>query len=398
MDGSQDLGHARTDGRAKAALLKRLIDTVALPASLISPQDRAMAGDIVLDMLFHADDAARKLCADRLKQTVEAPRRLMRYLAQCKIELSANLLAENTSYNDSDLIDVARSCSAEHRLIIAKRKDLGCAVSDVLIELGEPHVMRALLANMGAELSEIGMDALVALSQQMEDLCALIIKRAELTPAQAMAMFWWSDGATRRLILSKHAAERAQMIDGCSDIFDMVREEQYVDPVARKAVQMIERRQRNRAALARSEFDSLEAAISAAVVTGMTPELMQEIGYLSGMKPLSTAKLMSDLGGEGLAVLCKATGLKRANLEELWRAMRRPHRIDSGEIHPQLAYVIDVFETLTVGRAQTVLRYWNWSLTAAGAQKPADQAADNDGGQEDAFSAPRRTAKLVFGS
>lgn len=391
-----DLSHPNLPaiGKARAALLRRLIDTVALPASTISPQDRAMAGDILLDMLFHVGEEERLLCAQRLKHTVEAPRRLMRYLAQCGIEIARPLLAENMSYDASDLVDIIRSGTVEHRLVLAGRRTVSVCESDALIELGEPHVLRTLLANTGANISEIGMDAMIALSQQAEDLCGLIIKRPELTPAQAMAMFWWADGPARKAILSKYAADRMHMIDLCSDVFELMRDEGWADPVARKGMQMIERRQRNRAALERSDFDSLEAAITAAAQSGLTPETLQEIGYLAGMKPLSAAKLMSDLGGEGLAVLCKATGLKRDSLYELWRAMRRPEVLPDGSVHPQLTYVIEIFDTLSVNKAQTVLRYWNWSLTASG----TSTEADNDMGTEDSFSASRRTTKLVFGS
>ena len=157
-------------------------------------------------------------------------------------------------------------------------------------------------------------------------------------------------------------------------------------------MQLIERRQRNRAALERSDFESLEAAISVAAVNGMTPEALQEIGYLAGIRPVCMAKLVSDLGGEGLAVLCKATGLKRPALLDLWKAMRRPVQLEGDKMHPQLQYVMDTYDELSVMKAQTVLRYWNWSLTAAGSQ------AANDSGDKDNFSASTRTANLVFGS
>ena len=41
----------------------------------------------------------------------------------------------------------------------------------------------------------------------------------------------------------------------------------------------------------------------------MTREIAEEIAYLAGIKPMTGAKIMTDDGGEGLAILCKATGL-----------------------------------------------------------------------------------------
>jgi len=54
---------------------------------------------------------------------------------------------------------------------------------------------------------------------------------------------------------------------------------------------------------------------------------------------------------------------------------------------------METYDVMSVVKAQTVLRYWNWSLTAAG--KVA--SADNDAAIEDSFSSARRTAKLVLG-
>ncbi len=380
-------------GLARAAMLRRLVDTVALPSNLIPLHERALAGDILLDMLFQLGDEERALCVERLKHTVDAPRRLMRYLAQCRIEVARPLLADNRSFDASDLVDLVRTTTPEHRMAIAARRPLGECEADALIEAGEARVMRVLLGNPGAKLSETGIDGIVALSQQAGDLCDLLVRRPELTASQALAMFWWCSAPTRKLILTKYPADRMVLVDRCSDVFALMTQEGWADPVARKAVQMVERRQRNRAALERSAFGSLEEAISHAAEAGMSPEILEEIGYLSGLKPLCVAKLVSDIGGEGLAVLCKATGLRRDSLAKLWRALRRPAEAPDGSEYPLLAYVTEVYDTLSVNRAQTALRYWNWSLTSSG----RDGRADNDAGQEDSFSASRRTTRLVFG-
>ena len=88
-------------------------------------------------------------------------------------------------------------------------------------------------------------------------------------------------------------------------------EEGWQDPLSRKALQFIERRQRNRGAIERSPFASLEEAVAAAQ-TGLTRETAEEIAYLSGLKPMTGAKIFTDPGGEPVAILCKATGLPRA--------------------------------------------------------------------------------------
>ena len=386
-------------GRARSALMRRLLDVVAMPGSRLAPQDRAMAGDILLDMLFECSIEDRALCAERLKDKREAPRRLLRYLAQCEISISKPLLQDNEAFDASDLCHLIDETKLEHHLLIARRKTVAVTVAEKLAEVGEPQVMRELLLNNGAVISESCLDLMIHESRTHEDLCALIAERSELKPSQAMAMFWWSDGPTRALMLNRHAADRLEIINICADVFPTMAEEKWADPVARKAMQMIERRQRNRAAIERSPFSSLESAISSAALEGISAKLAQEIGYLSGVKPVTIAKILSDKGGEGLAVLCKATGLKRQYLRDLWVALKRPLEIAEGEEHPLFRHVSMTYEQLSVAKAQTTLRYWNWGLAASFSPKRSvrDAMSDSETGDHDRFSASKRTARLVFG-
>ncbi|WP_084395587.1 DUF2336 domain-containing protein [Henriciella aquimarina] len=386
-------------GRARRLLLRRLIDFVALPATAVAPQDRSMAGDILLDMLFDATDEERVFCAKRLKITKEAPRRLMRYLAQCDLAIARFVLEDNEVYDSADLCEFIENTTMDHRLMIAKRKRLEPTVAEKLSEREEPSVLKALLQNQGAIIPEVGMDQIVQHSRKIEGLSNLLIKRLELIPSQAMAMFWWSDGPTRRFILQRQAADRLELVDLCSDVFPIAAAEKWADPVARKTLQLIERRQRNRQAIEKSPYDSLEHAVEVAAEKGLDPELAQEIGFLAGVKPVTIAKILSDPGGEGLAVLCKATGLKRPYLTLLWQALRRPLEIDDGEMHPQFAYVKETYELLAVAKAQTTLRYWNWSLSASYSPRAGTAGEDEEDLDNGivTLSASQRTASLVFG-
>ncbi|MEQ8556820.1 MAG: DUF2336 domain-containing protein [Henriciella sp.] len=394
-----DFNDAPKSGRARRLLLRRLIDFVALPATAAAPQDRSMASDILLDMLFHAEDDERIFCAQRLSITKEAPRRLMRYLAQCDLSVARHVLEDNDVYDSADLCEFIENTTIDHRLLIARRKRILPCVAERLCGREEPAVLKALLNNKGAEIPESGMDLLVKHSRSVEGLTNLLIKRLELIPSQAMAMFWWSDGPTRRTILQRQAADRLELVDLCSDVFAVAAAEKWGDPVARKTLQLIERRQRNRQAIDKSPYDSLEHAVEVASEEGLGPELAQEIGFLAGVKPVTIAKILSDSGGEGLAVLCKATGLKRPYLTLLWKALRRPMELSSGEPHPQFEYMKETYELLAVAKAQTTLRYWNWSLSSSYSPSQAARASEDElaPGQAE-YSASQRTARLVFGN
>jgi len=385
---------------AQDALVRRLIDVVAMPGSRIPPQDRSMAGDILLDMLLHVTDRERSLCASRLAVCRDAPRRVLRYLAQCSFAVARPLLEESDAFDACDLVEICQNTTVEHRMVIARRRNLCVTVTACLAQVGEAVVVREILANRNAPLAETTVDRLVAVSREEPSFCAMLAERIELRSSHAMAMFWWSDTATRRKILTRQAADRSEMISICRDVFEMAAAEGWSDPVTRKALQLIERRQRNRAAIERSPYDSLEGALAAAAAEGIDSETAQEIGYLAGIKPVTAAKILSDQGGEGLAVLCKATGLKREYLRMLWTALRRPMETAAGEPDPAFAVVAETYEVLSVAKAQTTLRYWNWSLSAAYSPGALRQAQDLGAPANEIteYSTSQRTARLVFGN
>lgn len=368
-----DIAQAVSDGFARRSLLRRMMDVVALPASRGNMQDRAIAGDLLLEILIESDVAARELCARRLQEMSQAPKRLLRFLALDAPHVAKIILAENKGFDDADLSYVVAHGGTPHRVAVASRRELGPAVASAIADSGDATAMRALLDNSQAKLSDRSVELMVNASRNARELTPLLIQREEMRPAHALAMFWWCDAPERKQILLRFSAERVLLIDMCSDIFRYAATEGYSDPVVRKVLQVIERRQRNRAAITRSEHESLEAAIASALVKGADAAALAEISHLSGIKPRTGERIFTDIGGEGIAVLCKATGLKRQFVRDIWTALGR----DKGENDPAFHRVSEVYESIAVAKAQTVLRYWNWSLSAAFSPDAVDEAPDD---------------------
>ncbi len=270
-------------------------------------------------------------------------------------------------------------------------------VTEALVELGETLVVEALLRNEQAHFSAAAIEMVVAMTQHQGGLVPMLLRRPELRPNHAYVLFWWAESDARRTILQRFAVSREVLQEAAGDVFPMAAEEKWADGLTRKALQFIERRQRNRAAIDKSPYDSLEAAINAAE-EGFSREIAEEIAYLAGIKPMTGAKIMGDESGEGLAVLCKATGLPRTALRQLWRALGRPESTEDGEVAPQLAHVTAVFDMVAVDRAQTVLRYWNWALSSAMTPALIKAIREEDSAALDEFSVPQRSAMLAFGS
>jgi uncharacterized protein (DUF2336 family) len=382
-------------GRARTALIKRLADVVCLPSSRVNAFERAMTADVLVEMLREAAPTERKRVARRLTALVEAPPRLLRLLLRDDIEVARALLEEDNLLNDTDLIDCAVQAGPEHRALIARRRKVSEVVCEALIAAGESQVVEVLLANDGAALSADALDALVAASRDYAQFIPPLLRRAELRPAHAYVLFWWSTPECRRLILTRFAVSREVLQEAAGDVFPMAAQEEWQDPLVRKALQFIERRQRNRAALARSPYASLDEAIAIAA-NGMDRDMVRELSFLAGIKPATGAKILTDVYGEPLAILCKATGLPKTAILALWRGLSRPETDSAGVMTAALERTLIIYDMMAVDRAQTVLRYWNWSLSSALTPALVRAIREGDDSALDEYSQPQRAAMLAL--
>ena len=382
--------------RARHALLKRLADVVSLPTSRINAFERSVTGDLLVEMLRLASHDDRKRVAARLAPLAELPNALARMLLRDEPDIAGLLIEQCASLSDADLVACARDAGPEHRFLMTNRRGLSEVVTETLMSFGETQVIEAVLRNGTARLSQVAVEGVVSLSRTERGLCPHVLRRPELRPSGAYVMFWWCEPEERRTILQRFAVSREVMQEVAEEVFPMAAAENWQDPVSRKALQFIERRQRNRAAIEKSPYGGLEQAVEAAARNGLTREVATEIAYLAGVKPITGAKIMGDPGGEPLAILCKATGLTKVDLAGLWRSMRRPETEEDGSPHPTWERVQITYDMLAVDRAQTVLRYWNWSLSSA--LTPALLRAIRDGEEDDVddYSAPERAAMLAL--
>ena len=384
------------DKAVRRQLSKRLADVICIPASQLTPQERHMAGDVLVELLRTADMDIRKSVAKRLVMLNEAPRTILVMLAKDEIEIARHVLENSKSLTDSDLIQISQKVSGAHRAVIAKRRHVSDAVVDAMVQFLEEDVVEALLKNKNAHFSETAIQRILTVSRSHQPYVGLLVKRDELRPSHGLTMFWWATTANRKKILHRFAVTRKVLQESCGDLFPKAAADGWSDAGVRKALQFIERRQRNRAAIERSEYEGLEAAIETAEVQGLTRQLTEEISYMAGIKPATGAQILTDKGGEGIAILCKAPGLKREYIEKIWRALKRPvHEIDE-TIHPSLARVYETYDVISTDKAQTVLRYWNWSLTASLNADVLRYIKNGVIPREEEFGAAAITAALVF--
>jgi uncharacterized protein (DUF2336 family) len=347
---ADDVAH----GGARQLLTRRLADIVCLPSSRVTPQERWMVADVLEELLRNAEPDLRAKVARRLAEQAEAPLGLLRRLALDAYEIAAPILQRSQALSDFDMVDIAERGDHEHRLALARRETVTETVCGALASTGDEVVIAALLRNEGAALAPQTIDQLATIASHNTDICRLLIRRRETRPHQAFSLFWECDHDLRRMILERFSAGRSILQEAAADVFPLAAKEAVPDAAVAAALTYIDRRQRDRGANDESPLGGLEGVVEIAGRKGFDDALRREAARVTNIEPDLLDRIIDDFSGEPAAVLAKATGLSRKHFELLLDGC--PH-IETDAARENVTLV---FDTLSVDKAQTVLRYWNW--------------------------------------
>ncbi|MEM8987560.1 MAG: DUF2336 domain-containing protein [Pseudomonadota bacterium] len=388
-------------GMARRMVVRKLCDLVVLPSGRLTAHERAMAADVLLAAMEDCAPEQRLETAERLCRFSETAPALLRRLLLDDYTIAEPILKNATVLSDGLLAEAARSGEESHRLAVAQREDVTPALADMLIDFGETAVIEALLSNDMVRFAPASVDKLVARSKYVERIGALLLKREELEPSHAFAMFWWCGSELRRAILQRFSVDRRILQEALQDVFRMKGVREAKDPIVRDVVSLIDRRRRPRVKAGKSASPDAVRKTMEAARRKPDAELLQILAQLTGASRTTALRVLKDETGESLAVMCKALGVSRDGFIELLSGGQRRSSAPAADTEeaPEEAvdvaaftteeadYVLSVFDTLSHGFAQTIFRYWDWRgnprlAGLAGLEGVADGGeAYNDDGQ-----------------
>lgn len=138
---------------------KTRAETAEKIASDFSPEkmtfeQRVLASEVLKIM---ADDAAtivRKALSENLCKNPNIPREVAVKLANDDSSISVPIIKFSEVLTDEDLLDIINSQSEDKQAAVAEREIVSETVSDALIETNNKNVVKTLMSNQGAEISE----------------------------------------------------------------------------------------------------------------------------------------------------------------------------------------------------------------------------------------------------
>lgn len=337
--------------QGRGTLLKAITNLYEKTEYSQSDAEHELMVDILGRLVGDIETEVRRYLAQRLAVNDHAPHELMVMLANDEIEVAKPILLESGVLEDSDLVEIVRQRTAEHRLAIATRAEVSEMVSDAIVESGDEDVIETLLRNPSAELSRAASEYLVASSQKIDRFQKPLLARADLPSDLAHRMFWWVSAALRRHIMENFAIEVAMADRDLDQSASGVMEEpshfgRRPSHAERLVARLVELGEFNELFL----VQSLRHQHVSVFIAG--------IAHMAGVDLSMARRIIFDKGGEALTLACKAMGMDRANFAAIFLRIRKAVNQGAATQPVVLERMLAHYDKMSRGRAKAIVALW----------------------------------------
>lgn len=194
-----------TSSEKRRALLRELTEHFFGAAQRTAAED-ALYDSVLTDLTTEMETAVRAELSARFALSPDAPRGLIRRLANDEVAVADAVLRASTVLTDEDLLGVVRSRGQEHLRAVSERPTVSEAVSEVIVERGDDETLGALLRNDGARLSRAASETAVERAKANPDLHAVTVERKALPVDLLNDMYFVVETRLRQRILEQNAA------------------------------------------------------------------------------------------------------------------------------------------------------------------------------------------------
>jgi uncharacterized protein (DUF2336 family) len=336
--------------QGRKALLATVQDLFLAHGETLSERERSLMNDILRNLVKDVEVTVRRALAERLAQRKDAPRDVVLSLANDTIEVAYPILLQSQVLQDLELIEIIHHRTLEYQLAIAMRETVSETVSDALVATGGTDVIKTLLENDGAQISQITLEYLVEESKRIDTFQHPLLSRPEISSELAHRMYWWVSAALREHILEHFEIPAGDL-----------------DELLEKTVTTL-----NDSIDGPGELrKSLLLADSLAEQNAITPELLVQtlrrgeialfealLSKVTGIRPRLVRRLLFERGGEGLAVACKAISIDSASFASIYVLSRRARPYEPPPERGEVTRLLKFYNDIREEPAEQLLHKW----------------------------------------
>ncbi|HVJ40914.1 MAG TPA: DUF2336 domain-containing protein [Dongiaceae bacterium] len=338
-----------TEGRNTLAVaIGNLVDH---NARQLTTHELALMNDILKKLIQDVARPIRKSLASKLAKSHNAPRDVVEILANDDFDIASPVLLKSDLLSDDALIEIIRHRTQAHRLAIAMRRSVSFQVSDALVATNATDVVRTLLQNHGAQISQSTMAYLVEQSRTVDEFQEPLLRRHDLEAGLAKRMYAWVSAALRQFILENFHVDELDIDLAVGKTVDAIIEEAEAqseeDTAASKLANDLARQNKVDAPLLLQTLRQGEVPLFEALLASM-----------AHIKISSVRKLIYDEGAEGLVIVARAADIDRTSFTSIFLLLQRVHPKELAKDAYAMKRALDLFDRLKTDTAAKVVERW----------------------------------------
>ncbi|MFC0633463.1 DUF2336 domain-containing protein [Brevundimonas balnearis] len=349
---------AKEDSSEKRRVLLRELTDSFFGAPTHSEAETALYGDVLAQVSRDMESAVRAQLARRFAPAANAPRSLIRTLADDpEAAVAVAVLRASPLLTDEDLISVARKHGQDHLRAMSKRANVSEAVSDVIVERGDDETLGSLLRNDGARLSRQASETAVERAKANPELHEATVNRSSLPPDLLNDMYFVVESRLRQRILEQNARMDPALLEaalsaGRAQVAteDGLLPEDYAETLA--YVEEL-----------RAANQLTPVVLARFLRSGSRTAFLIALSQLSDVDFHTARQIVERRELDALAVVCKAADLDRA----LFLTYAVVLLNDEGDAMGKAKAYAALYNDLTRDTAQRTLRFWRLRREAAAA-------------------------------
>jgi len=315
---------------------------------ILSDRERALMTEILRQLIHDVEVSVRRALAERLAEQPLAPHELVIALANDDIEVAHPLLVNSDVLQDLELIEIIRNRTLEHQLAIGIRKSVSEEVTDALIATDSVDVIKTLLENHHAKISQRTMEYLVEQSQRVDTYQNPLLRRPDLETTLAKRMYWWVSAALRSYILERYEVDPGELDETMESTVKALTEGdgEFKPKAVALADELADRKEITPALIVKTLREG-EVALFAAL-----------FGRYTGIRLQLVQRMLFEPGGEGLAIACKGSGIDKSTFASIYVLTRKARGRDSVNHLADMAGILGLFDRIKEDAAGMLLKKW----------------------------------------
>ena len=358
------LASGRSSGE-RMALASSLVGLLSEPEFDLNDREAALIDDILNKLIHDFEAAVRRELADRLASLEGSPNEAVVALANDDIDIAKPLLMQCPALRDRDLIEIIHSRSREHQMSIALRGMVSKAVSDALVETGDEAVITSLLSNKSARISDATLAYLVAESRRVDSYYEPLVLREDLSDELVKQIYDIVAQDLRSHIL-RHFELDPEVLDGeLASLTDdlMASDDRPPGEVAHQGEAPV------RLAKALASAKAITPDFLVKVLRAGKINLFEAlIGQLTGLEAQTLRKLIYTTDGKALAGICRAMGIPKKQLLEIYLMIRRSRTAPRTSFTREVGAIARYFDRMAPAQALEALAHWRGEIELGPAQ------------------------------